>query len=193
MNRSTKNVKFRRRRESVTNYKKRFSLVKSGLDRIVVRRSNRRIIGQIVRYSPSGDVVLAHADSTELKAFGWPPRSNRPTAYLTGLLLSRKPAKSGGSGYIMDIGLSSPTTNSVPFVFAKGCIDGGMPVKGSIDIDEKVYNYSNASYAAGVKSKDSAMYQRQYSAYIKGGKEPEALGRLFAETKDRIMKSDAKA
>ena len=39
-------VKFRRRREGITNYKKRLALVKSGLERVVVRKTNKRIMGR---------------------------------------------------------------------------------------------------------------------------------------------------
>ncbi len=192
MEKTIGDIKFRRRRESVTDYRKRLSLVKSGIDRVIVRKSNRRIIGQVVKYKAEGDMVLVHADSAELSAFGWPSRPNRPTAYLTGLLLAKKSGSSAGSDHILDIGLASPVKDSIPFVFAKGCIDGGMTIRGSIAVDEKVYNYSNAKYAAEAKSKDSAVYQRQYSAYLKEGHAPENLGREFAEAKEKVMKSEGK-
>ena len=91
MVRAIKEVKFRRRREGVTDYAKRLALVKSGLERVVVRKTNKRVLGQVIRYEEKGDKVIASAESGELaKKYGWPSRSNRPTAYLTGLLLARK-------------------------------------------------------------------------------------------------------
>ena len=59
-------TKFRRRKLSLTNYKKRLAMVKGGLDRVVVRKSNKNIMGQIVRYDEKGDAVIASADSKEL-------------------------------------------------------------------------------------------------------------------------------
>ncbi len=130
-------LKFKRRRQGITNYKKRLALVKSGLDRVVVRQSSRKVLGQIVRYEEKGDKVVATADSAELqKQYGWPSRSNRATAYLTGLLLAKK-AKAGEAELVLDTGLSSPVKDSIPFVFAKGCIDGGLKIIGNIEIERE--------------------------------------------------------
>ncbi|MDE1804487.1 MAG: 50S ribosomal protein L18 [Candidatus Micrarchaeota archaeon] len=191
MPRSTMQVlKFRRRRESKTNYVKRLALVKGNMDRIVVRKSNRRIIGQIVRYDEKGDVVRYSADSNELKAMGWPSRSNKPTAYLTGILLGSKiKAEDKGSEFILDIGLSSPVKDSIPFVFAKGCIEGGMKVRGNIEIEQKAYDASLiANYAKELKEKDQKAYQRQFGSYIKENVQIEEMPKLFAEAKQKIMK-----
>ncbi len=190
MRKIIKDIKFRRRRESVTDYKKRLGLVKGGSDRVVVRKTNRRIIGQIVRYGPGGDRVLVYADSSELSAAKWPGRANRPTAYLTGILLARKAAKAGSAKgeHILDIGIASPVGGSIPFVFAKGCIDGGLKINGTFSIDEKSYNMSDSKYIEQMKSKDSARYQKLFSSYIKEGFVPEGLGKTFADVKDKIMK-----
>lgn len=188
MKRIVKNVKFRRRRSAVTDYKKRLSLVKGSIDRIVVRKTNKRILGQIVRYTEKGDMTSASVDSNELSKFKWSPRSNRATAYLTGLLLAKKVGKDEQQKeHILDIGLSSPVKNSIPFVFAKGCADGGMKLRGTFQIDENVYNYSNSKYASELKQKDSQRYQRQYGKYLKQGSSPELLGKAFAEAKGMIL------
>ena len=122
---TTKNIGFRRRYQALTNYKRRLALVKSGIERIAVRKSNRRIVAQLIRYEEQGDKVLVYIDSSKLKEFNWPARSNRATAYLTGLLLARTVSKKAkpNTEYILDIGLSSPVKGSIPFTFAKGCID----------------------------------------------------------------------
>jgi len=98
-----KELPFKRRRLGLTNYKKRIALVKSGLDRVVVRKSNRNIIGQVVRYNEKGDLVLAHVNSKELLKYNWPVRANKPTAYLTGLLLAKKYKQD--EELVLDIGL----------------------------------------------------------------------------------------
>ena len=182
-----RDLKFRRRQESVTDYKKRLGLVKSGLDRIVVRKSNRRIIGQVIRFVATGDRVIVHADSSELLKLKWPAKSNRPTAYLTGLLLAKKAGSEASGDHILDIGLTSPVKYSLPFVFAKGCIDGGMNVRGNIKMDEKVYNCSNLKYISELKAKDAAKYKNHYTSYT-GELSPENLAKAFSETKEKIMK-----
>ncbi len=185
MEKLIKNLKFKRRRKALTNYAKRVNLVKSGLDRIVVRKTERRIIGQIVRYHESGDVVLKSADSRELAKYGWPARSNKPTAYLTGLLMAQK-MKEKGKNYILDIGLATPAAESIPFVFAKGCIDGGLNVKASLSIDEKRYNgLEIEEYAKRLKANKEA-YERQFGSYAKDKIDVENLTKLFNEVKEKI-------
>lgn len=181
-------LKFRRRREAKTNYAKRLSLVKGNIARVVVRKSNKRVMGQIVRYEERGDVVLYSADSRELKNFGWTSRSNRSTSYLTGMLLASKIKKEDqGKEYILDIGLSTPVANSMPFVFAKGCIDNGLKLRGTFEIDEKVYNGSLVSnYAKELKEKEAKSYEKQFSGYIKNKVGLESIPKLFEEAKAKI-------
>jgi large subunit ribosomal protein L18 len=174
--------RFRRRLESVTNYKKRYSFIKSKIERVVVRKSNRRIIAQIVEYAEHGDRVKAHADSDMLKKYGWPSRSNRPTAYLTGMLLALKAEK--GADYILDIGLNRNVKGSVSFAFAKGCIDNGMMLRGDLEIEEKDYNGSRiAAYAA--KLGDGAL-----GGYRKEKADPKSLAETFNKVKEEIRKKE---
>ena len=181
-------VKFRRRREGVTNYAKRLALVKSGLERVVVRKTNKRVLGQVVKYEEKGDKVVASAESGELaRKFGWPSRSNRSTAYLTGLLLAKK-AKTKGE-LILDIGITTPIKSSVSFAFAKGCVDGGMKLKGSFEIKEEMYNASlTAKYAEQLKAKPEQL-KKQFGGYIAANAQPETLPKLFNEVKEKILKS----
>ena len=185
----TMRIGFRRRRSALTNYKHRLALVKSEFDRIAVRKTNRRIIAEVIRYEEAGDKVLKYLDSSSLAVYKWPSRSNRLTAYLTGLLLARKVAKGSDkdSEYILDIGLSSPVKNSIPFMFAKGCTDGGLKLRSGIEVDEKVFGITS-EYAKKLKQDDEAAYKKQFSKYIKDGLAPDALNALFKETKDKILK-----
>jgi len=61
-----KRMKPRRRRQGKTDYRKRLKLVKSGIERLVVRRTNRRIIVQLVRSKHGGDETLAAVSSDML-------------------------------------------------------------------------------------------------------------------------------
>jgi large subunit ribosomal protein L18 len=181
---------FRRRREALTDYKKRLALVRGGRDRIVIRKTNKRIIAEVVRYSEKGDLVMAYVDSGALASkYKWPSRSNRPTAYLTGLMLAKAAAskikEGNGMPYILDIGLSSPVKNSIPFVFARGCIDGGMKLEANLEIKEAIYNYSDTEYAKKAAAGEGAV--KQYGRFLKDGIKLESLGTLFEETKKKII------
>lgn len=183
-----KDMKFGRRRKAITDYRKRLGLVKGGIPRVVIRKTNKRILGQVVKYTEKGDLTVASASSNELTKFAWQPRSNRPTAYLTGLLLAKKlKGEDAKSDHVLDIGLSSPVKNSIPFVFAKGCIDGGMKLRATIEIDESLYNYSNVKYVLEMKEKNQEKYKKQYSKYLKDGAAPETLSKNFSEAKKKIL------
>lgn len=187
-------LKFRRRREAKTNYRKRLALVKGNMQRVVVRKSNRRILGQIIGYSEKGDIVSCTADSRELDKIGWHSRGNRATAYLTGMLLASKvDAKERGKDYILDIGLGSPVKDSIPFVFAKGCVDNGLKIRGTFEVEEKVYNFTNvAKHAEELKKSNEVAYNRQFGGYVKEKAAPEAMPKLFAEVRDKIKGKNSK-
>jgi large subunit ribosomal protein L18 len=179
-----KRLRFKRRRLALTDYKKRLALIKSGLDRLVVRRSNRYIQGQVIRYAEKGDVVVASVSSKELDSFNWPGRPNKPTAYLAGLLLAKK--YKAEEELVLDTGLYTPVKESIPFAFAKGCIDGGMHVKAGLDINESAYDGSSISnYAKKLKSNEM-QYKKQFGSYLKNSINVEELPKLFAEAKEKI-------
>ena len=91
-------VKFRRRREGKTDYKKRRALTIQDLYnygapkyRFVVRRTCSRVICQVVYQTLHGDHVVCSADSKELTRYGMPVgHTNYAAAYATGLLCARR-------------------------------------------------------------------------------------------------------
>jgi large subunit ribosomal protein L5e len=99
-------VKFRRRREGKTDYYARRRLIQQDKNkyeskkyRFVVRRTNRRIITQIIFPTIQGDRVLCQADSFELRRFGLESGlTNYSAAYSTGLLLARRLLGNIGAG-----------------------------------------------------------------------------------------------
>ena len=171
----------RRRREALTNYKKRITMLKGGMDRLVVRKSNRGIIAQLVSFDLKGDRILASAYSGELKPMGWQPRANTPTAYLTGFLLAQKSKKLGVEKCILDIGLYKPIKSSVVFSAAKGALDNGMPVIGKIEADEK--RISGLHIMAYAKS---AKRENQFSSYKKSGFDVSNMASAFEGAKKKI-------
>ncbi|PIO00469.1 50S ribosomal protein L18 [archaeon CG10_big_fil_rev_8_21_14_0_10_43_11] len=130
-------VKFRRRIEGKTNYKRRLGLLKSGMPRLVVRITNTRVIVQFVAYEHAGDKVLLTTSSDMLKSHGWKGSTkNVPAAYLTGLLAGKQsPVKQA----VLDSGISHP--NQRMFAVLKGVLDTGVSVAHSPDTlpsDERI-------------------------------------------------------
>jgi large subunit ribosomal protein L5e len=91
-------VKFRRRREGKTDFYARRRLVQQDKNkyeskkyRFVVRRTNRKIICQIIYSTIAGDHVMCQANSTELRKFGLEAGlTNYAASYATGLLCARR-------------------------------------------------------------------------------------------------------
>lgn len=122
-------VKFRRRREGKTNYKKRLGLLKSGSIRFVVRRSNKYIICQFIKYTTKGDKTLLTVNSNQLTKLGWKHKGkNLPAAYLTGLLAGKLASDAGITKAVLDIGLQTSTKGSKLYAALKGVIDSGIEV-----------------------------------------------------------------
>ncbi|MDH7593912.1 MAG: 50S ribosomal protein L18 [Methanomicrobiales archaeon] len=122
-------VPFRRRREGKTDYYARMRLVVSEDPRMVVRKTNRYIIIQLVEASPEGDLTRVTANSKELGAFGYTgSMANTPAAYLTGVLFAVKAKKAGFGRAILDIGLHRASKGARVFGALKGAIDGGLDV-----------------------------------------------------------------
>src|SRR3989344_7695497 len=98
-------VHFKRRREGKTDYAKRLALLKSGKPRLVVRKTNRFVIVQVISWTEKGDQTVACATSKALGNFGFQGKSNSPSAYLTGLLCGVKAKAKGVGEIVLDVGL----------------------------------------------------------------------------------------
>lgn len=126
---TTRTVPYRRRREDKTNYKKRMSLLLGKKPRLVVRKSLKNMIVQLIEYDAKGDKVLASAHSKELKKMGWQfGCGNLPSAYLTGLLLGKKALAKKQKEAIVDFGLQSIVPGSRMYAAVKGAVDAGMQI-----------------------------------------------------------------
>lgn len=121
-------VKPRRRREGRTDYRRRIRMLKSGKDRMVVRKSLKNIQVQFVRYSEQGDQIIASAVTKDLvNKFKWKySTSNTPAAYLTGLLAGTRALDKNIKECILDMGLYPPVNNSKIFAVLKGALDAGV-------------------------------------------------------------------
>jgi len=127
----------RRRREHKTDYKLRLRLLSSGRDRIVIRRTNRYYLAQIVHSDEAQDKVLMSVSSKDLLSKGWDKKfegslKSIPAGYLTGLLLAKKVKK---GSFVIDLGMIRTLPGSRVFSVVKGLIDGGL----DISANEKVF------------------------------------------------------
>ena len=125
----TYRVKFRRRREGRTNYYRRRRLLLSRKPRLVIRKTNTKVIVQLVSAKVVGDITHASAISSELAAHGWDAgKNNTPAAYLTGFLAGLRAKSRGVTEAILDIGLNPPTKGSKIYAALKGVIDAGLSI-----------------------------------------------------------------
>jgi large subunit ribosomal protein L18 len=152
MRKVIKVLKYRRKREGRTDYKKRLKMLVSGVSRIVIRRTNKNIIVQIVDYSENGDHVLVTANSSDLKKHGWKyATANLPAAYLTGMLAAQHARKKGVERAIVDLGLQPPKAKSRLYAAVKGAIDNGLSIPASEDVfpgEDRLSGRHIAAYAA---------------------------------------------
>ncbi len=127
----------RRRAEGKTDYKSRLGLLKSGKPRVIVRKTNRYIIGQIIISDSAKDKTIVEASSKELLSKGWPENlkgslKNLSAGYLTGFLLGKK-SKEIKEG-ILDAGLQRNVPNSRIYAFVKGLADSGFKIPHNKDV-----------------------------------------------------------
>ena len=123
-------TKVKRRKEEKTDYKLRLRLLKSGKSRLVIRRSLKNILLQIVNSENAKDKVIISCHSRELKKLGWDYNlGNIPSAYLTGSLLGKKALKNNIKEAILDMGLQKSVVKSRIYSALKGCIDNGLKIE----------------------------------------------------------------
>jgi large subunit ribosomal protein L18 len=122
-------VPFRRRREGKTDYYQRTRLVVADVPRMVVRKTNRHIIVQLVTAEMDGDRTLVAANSNELEKYGYKgSTSSTPAAYLTGMLFAVKAKKAQQDSAVLDIGLNRATPGARVFAALKGAVDAGLDI-----------------------------------------------------------------
>jgi large subunit ribosomal protein L18 len=144
-------VPFRRRKEGKTDYYKRAKLVVSDRSRMVVRKTNRHILIQLVAAEIEGDRTLITASSRELRGYGFTgSTSSTPAAYLTGMLFAVKTLNADYQRAVLDIGLHRATQGAKVFAALKGAITAGLDIPHSAAIlpdDNRVKGAHISSYA----------------------------------------------
>jgi len=122
----------RRRREGKTNYHKRLLLLRGETLRLVIRKTNKYMILQIVDSHNAQDEILYYVNTKELLKQGWPEDKkgslkSLSAAYLGGFLLGKK-AKDLKKEIILDIGLNPNTKGSRVYAAVKGVSDSGIKI-----------------------------------------------------------------
>jgi large subunit ribosomal protein L18 len=117
-------IRKRRRTEGKTDYHLRIGLLRSEKPRIIFRKTNKYIIGQVVGSEEAKDRVLCHVNSKELLKHGWGNKNsakNLAACYLTGILLGKKMNDKKIKGeLIMDFGLIRNINGSKAYAFTRG-------------------------------------------------------------------------
>ncbi len=157
---------FRRKREGRTNYKKRLALLKSGRPRLVVRKSNRHVVLQLVAYEPAGDRVLATVSSKQLLKHGWTHSTkSTPAAYLTGFLLAKRAKELEVTEAIVDLGFQKHRAGTAIYAAVKGAIDAGL----SIPVGEEIFpagDRINGAHLTSAKPADVAALAAKLGATL---------------------------
>lgn len=183
-------VPFRRRRLGLTNYRKRRKMLMGRTPRLVVRRTNKHLIAQVVVARPQGDETVVGLDTRYLAKWGWKgDENNTAAAYLLGLAVGYKARARGIEKAILDIGLHRPTPGSRVFAVLKGALDAGLEIPHSEDVlpdEERIKGEHIAEYARSLKERSEDEYKRRFSRYLQRGLAPEDLPKHFEEVKAKI-------
>ncbi|MEM3373845.1 MAG: 50S ribosomal protein L18 [Candidatus Woesearchaeota archaeon] len=157
-------VPYRRKREGKTDYRKRLIILKSKLPRLVIRKSNKHMLAQIIVFNETGDKVLYSANTKELNKYGWDKStSNIPSAYLVGLLIAKKALKDNDElEVVVDLGLQAPIKGSKLFAVVKGASDGGLKINYSEEVvpkEERLFGEHISLKDLVLKVKDKILNQ----------------------------------
>jgi len=122
----------RRRAEARTDYRTRLTLLKSGKPRLVIRKTNKYIIAQLIESKQAQDFVICGVSSKDLLSKVWPKDAagslkSLPAGYLTGFLIgSNKKHKIKEA--ILDLGMHRNISKSRIYAVVKGAIDAGLSI-----------------------------------------------------------------
>lgn len=132
---ATYKVPMRRRREGRTDYQQRLRLLKSGMPRFVVRKSNKHVQVQLIVARSEGDHTVVSAHTSELEDYGWEgPTGNLPAAYLVGYLAGRRAVDEGYEEAVLDVGLNRVTEGNKLFAAVMGAVEAGFEIPHSEDV-----------------------------------------------------------
>ena len=174
-------VKYRRKREVRTNYKKRLALLKSRMPRLIIRKSNNALTLQVAEYHPDGDKILFSFVSTNLEKFNWKfSKKSLPASYLSGLALGKMIKQHKIENLVVDLGLQVPHQKSKLYAAIKGIIDAGV----NLNVDEKVFPSEERLNGTHIVNNNVT----SFTGYEKKKLNKNQMPEIFNEVKNTIMK-----
>ena len=129
----------RRRAEGKTDYRKRLVLLTGQATRLVVRKSNRYIILQLIESKHAQDKVIFTMSTQSLLDNGWPQEKagslkSISAAYLAGFALGKKMHAQIKGRVILDSGLIPTSKGSRVYAAVQGAVDGGLSIPFSKEV-----------------------------------------------------------
>lgn len=178
----------KRIREDKTNYRKRSAILIGRHLFVTVRISDQNVAAQVLRPTPTGDIVIASAHSRELAKHGWKGAfNNLPACYLTGMLLGKKALQKEINSAVLYIGKHHFTSRVAACM--KGIVDAGvrMPIsEESLPDEDRISGHHIAEYSNVLKENEEE-YNSRFSAILKNGLKPEDYPSHFEEIKNKIL------
>ncbi len=174
-------VKYRRKREGKTHYKRRLELLKGGQTRLVIRRTNTEIILQFVDYAPDSDLVRVTYNSSKLASAGWNySKKSIPASYLAGYAIGKQALAKGITSAILDLGLQTSIKGSRLYAALKGVVDAGVDVPHSDDI------FPSEERLKGEHIATMGDVAKQSTKYAKANLKVEDIPKTFEKVKNSL-------
>ncbi len=190
-NSSRYNLGFKRKRDGVTDYRKRLKILMSKKPRLVIRRSLKHMQASLVEFTPKGDIVKITAHSSQLKKLGWKyDTGNMPSAYLVGYIAGKKALKIGIKEAILDLGLQKAAKGSRLFAVLAGALEAGLQVPHGEEVipkKERLTGTHIKKYAETFKDNKEGL-TKQFGSCIKNDAKPEQISAEVEKIKASIGK-----
>ncbi len=140
----------KRKRLGITDYRKRYKLVKSEIPRLVVRPSGKGGTVQLVRFDPEGDRVLKTVTPSTLVKGGMEVKGNNTSVfYLMGYSVGKFAVSNGMEEVILDTGRHVLSKGGRISAVIKGFVDAG----GNLPHDESILPDDSRIQGKHLKSK----------------------------------------
>lgn len=177
----------KRIRSDKTNYRRRAAVLIGRHSFVTIKVTDQNIFVQLLKPTPTGDVVIASAHSRELVKHGWKGAlNNLPACYLTGLLLGKKVLEKGAPKAVIYLGMYKFTSRVAACI--RGLVNAGVNIpvsEESLPEDDRITGKHIADYAAALKE-DQEKYNSRFSALLKNGLKPEDYPSHFEEIAQKI-------
>ena len=152
-------LRFKRRRNGKTDYRRRLRMLRGGAPRAIVRVSNTQVVCQLAQFDSDGDRIVASVSDRNLATHGWPAGASTksvPACYVAGYALGKSALSAGHDSAILDIGLAASSPGNRIFAALKGMLDAGLDVphgEGVLPSEDRVNGtHIDDSLAAAVEA-----------------------------------------